>query len=138
MAAFLRKYSTLLLFLLLLTLLILSWVFPAVGLRLGVVFLLVTLGTASLVILGKHRDLYQQGKIKRKEFIRNAVLEILGVLLGMSLAGWLGRPLAALATQGIGDDLVRLIAGLLVGLLAGIGIGFLVRQTWGRLVKVPS
>ena len=138
MIAFLRKHSTLLLFLLLLTLLILSWIFPALGLRLGVGFLLVTLLAASLVILGKHRDLYRQGKITRWAFVRNAVLEILGVLLAMSLAGALSRQVAALATRGIKDDLVRVVTGIVVGLLAGIGIGFAVRQTWGRLVRVKG
>ncbi len=138
MTAFLRKYATLILFFLLLTLLTLAWVFPAMGLKLGILFLLLTLVTASFAIVGKHRELYRQGKITRQEFIRNAALEILGVLLAMSLAGGLGRPLAALATRGIGDNLVRMIAGLLAGLLAGLGIGFLVRQTWGRLVRVKG
>ena len=138
MTAFLRKHSTPILFFILLTLLILSWVFPAMGLRLGILFLLLTLVTASIGIVGKHRELYRQGKITRWVFIRNAALEIIGVLLAMSLAGGLGRQVAALATRGIGDDLLRLIAGLLVGLLAGIGIGFLVRQTWGRLVRVKG
>jgi hypothetical protein len=63
------------------------------------------------------------------------VLEITGILLAMSLAGWVGKPIAALATRQIGEGLVRVIAGILVGLLAGIGVGFLVRQTWGRLVR---
>jgi hypothetical protein len=138
MTAFLRKHSTPILFFLLLTLLILSWIFPALGLRLGVVFLLVTLLAASLVILGKHRDLYRQGKITRWAFVRNAALEILGILLAMSLAGWLGRQVAMLATRGIEADPVRLVSGLLVGLGAGIGIGFVVRQTWGRLVRVKG
>ena len=108
------------------------------GLRLGIIFLLFTLVTASFAIVGKHRELYWQGKITRWVFIRNAALEILGVLLAMSLAAGLGRPLAALATRGIGNDLLRLIAGLVVGLVAGIGIGFLVRQTWGRLVRIAK
>jgi hypothetical protein len=138
MISFLRKHSTPILFFLLLTLLILAWIFPAIGLRLGILFLLFALVTASFAIVGKHRELYRQGKISRWVFIRNAALEILGVLLAMSLAGWLGRQVAALATQGIGDGLIRMIAGLLVGLLAGIGIGFLVRQTWGRLVRIAK
>ena len=136
MIALLRKHSTPILLFVLLTLLVLSWRFPAMGLRLGIIFLLFTLVTASFGIVGKHREMYRQGKLTRVLFIRNAVLEILGVLLAMSLAGGLGRTLAALATEGIGDHLVRMIAGLVVGLLAGLGIGFLVRQTWGRLVKL--
>jgi hypothetical protein len=135
MIAFLRKYSTPILFLVLITLLVLSWRFPGAGLRLGIVFLLFSLVTGNLAVIQKHKKAYQQGNITRVVFIRNVVLEILGMLLSMSLAGLLGRQAAAMATRHIDDGLIRLIAGLLVGLLAGIAIGFVVRQTWGRLVK---
>jgi len=54
----------------------------------------------------------------------------------MTLAGLLGRSVAAMATQQMGNGLFKVIAGILVGLLAGIGVGFVVKQTWGRLVKV--
>jgi hypothetical protein len=64
--------------------------FPYDGIKVGVIFLLFTLVTTSFAIVGKHRELYRQGKITRPPFIRNGALEILG---------------------------------------------FLVRQTWGRLVK---
>ena len=137
MTAFFRNHSTPILFFILLTLLFLAWRFPAAGLKLGIVFLLFSLVTASLAALERHKKAYRAGRITRGVFIRNSVLEITGILLAMSLAGLLGRPLAALATQTIGNGLIRVIAGILVGLLAGIGIGFLVRQTWGRLVKVP-
>src|SRR5689334_15423753 len=137
MTAFFRKHSTPILFCILLTLLVLAWRFPQAGLRLGIIFLLFSLVTGSLAVLEKHRQAYRQGKITRGVFIRNAVLEITGILLAMTLAALLGRPLAALATRGIGNGLIRVIAGMLVGLLAGMGIGFVVKQTWGRLVKVP-
>ena len=137
MTAFFKKHSTPILFCILLMLLVLAWQFPGAGLRLGIIFLLFSLVAGSLAVLEKHRQAYHQGKITRGVFIRNAVLEIMGILLAMTLAALLGRPLAALATRGIGNGLIRVIAGLLVGLLAGIGIGFVVKQTWGRLVKVP-
>ena len=100
-----------------------------------IIFLLFSLVTGSLAVLEKHRQAYRQGKITRGVFIRNAVLEITGILLAMTLAALLGRPLAALATRGIGNGLIRVIAGMLVGLLAGMGIGFVVKQTWGRLIR---
>jgi len=136
MTAFFRKHSTPILFCILLTLLVLAWRFPWAGLRLGIIFLLFSLVAGSLAVLEKHRQAYRQGKITRGVFIRNAVLEITGILLAMALAALLGRPLAALATQSIGNGIIRVIAGILVGLLAGLGIGFVVKQTWGRLVKV--
>lgn len=137
MTAFIKKHSTPILFCILLTLLVLAWRFPWAGLRLGIIFLLFSLVTGSLAVVEKHRQAYRQGKIRRGVFIRNAVLEITGILLAMTLAGLLSRPLAASATQGIGNGVIRAIAGIVVGLLAGIGIGFVVKRTWGRLVKVP-
>jgi hypothetical protein len=136
MTAFLKKHSTPILFFVLLTLLVLAWHYPSAGLKLGIVFLLFSLVTASVAALEGHKKAYRAGKIARGMFIRSAVLEITGILLAMTLAGVLGRPIARMATQQIGDGLIRVIAGILVGLLAGIGVGFIVRQTWGRLVKV--
>jgi len=136
MTTFFRKHSTPILFCILLTLLVLAWRFPWAGLRLGIIFLLFSLVTGSLAVIEKHRQAYRQEEITRGVFIRNAVLEITGILLAMTLAALLGRPLATSATQGIGNGLLRAIAGIVVGLLAGLGIGFVVKQTWGRLVKV--
>ena len=51
-------------------------------------------------------------------------------LLALTLAGLLGRPAAAMATQQMGDGLFKVIAGILIGLLAGIGVRLVVRQTW--------
>ena len=138
MTAFLRKHSTFILSCTLLTLLILAWLFPAAGWKLGIVFLLFTLVTASLAALERHKKAYRAGRLTRVLFLRNGALEVLGILLGMTMAGLIGRPLAALATQQIEAGLLRIIAGIAMGLLAGIGIGFIVRGTWGRLVKAPS
>jgi hypothetical protein len=138
MTFFFRKHSTLILFCTLLSLLVLAWLFPAAGLKLGIVFLLFSLVAASLAILAKQKEAYRAGRIRRAVFIRNAVLEILGILLAMGLAGYLGRALAVLATQNIEHALVKVIAGILVGLLAGMGTGSLVRGAWARLVKVSA
>ena len=136
MAAFFRKYSTPILFFLLLTLLVLAWLFPSDGLILGIIFLLLSFFITSSAVLEKHREAYLQGKIGRSIFIRNVLLEGTGILLAMVLAGVLGRVMAGMATRQIEDGLVRVIAGIMVGMLVGIGIGTVARKTWGRLAKV--
>ena len=138
MITFVRKHSTPILFLSLLTLLVLTWLFPSYGLRLGIIFLLLSLVIANLAVFEKHKEAYRQGNIGRSTFIRNSVLEIIGILLAMLLAGLLGRYMAALATRQINDDLIRVVAGIVVGLLAGMGVGTVARKTWGRLAKVSS
>jgi hypothetical protein len=136
MTAFITKHSTLILMSLLLTLLVLAWVFPSAGLKLGILFLLLSFLIASLVALEKHKKAYRKGEIPRGVFIRNAVLEISGAFTIMLLAGLLGRYAAEVATQQIGDDLLRVIAGIGVGLLVGLGIGALAKRTLRRLVEV--
>ena len=138
MAAFFRKYSTPILSLLLVTLLILSWMFPSSGLLLGIIFLSFSFFISSSAVLEKHREAYRRGKVGRSIFIRNVLLEGTGILLAMLLAGVLGRVLAGMATRQIGSGLVRVIAGILVGLLVGMGVGTFARKTWGWLAKVDS
>jgi len=138
MAAFFRKYSTPILFFLLVTLLILAWLFPSAGLILGIIFLLFSFFIASSAVLEKHREAYRQGKIRRSIFIRNVILEMTSILLAMLLAGLLGRYMAGIATRQIDNDLTRVIAGIMVGLLMGMGVGTFVRKTWGRFAKIDS
>ena len=138
MAAFFRKHSTPILFLLLVTLLILAWLFPSAGLILGIIFMLFSFFIASSVVLEKHKEAYRQGKITRGIFIRNVILEMTSILLAMLLAGLLGRYMAEIATRQIDNDLTRVIAGIMVGLLVGMGVGTFVRKTWGRFAKIDS
>jgi hypothetical protein len=138
MTAFFTKYSTAILLSGLGILLILAWVFPAFGLRLGIAFLLLSFLIASLVLLEKHKQAYRKEEISRGVFICNASLEISGTFVIMVLAGLLARSAAEAATQGIGNELVRILAGLGVGLLVGICLGALAKKTVGRLVGSRS
>jgi hypothetical protein len=135
MIAFFKKHSTLILISLLLTLLILAWLFPSAGLKLGAAFLLGSLGIASFIAIENHRKAYVLGRVTRGIFIRNAVLEILGILFAMVLAGLLGRFVAEITTRQISHELTRILAGVLTGLLVGVGVGAFAKRTWGRFVK---
>jgi hypothetical protein len=134
MTAFITKHSTIILMSLLLMLLILAWVFPAAGLKLGITFLLLSFLIASLAALEKHKKAYRGETITRKVFIRNGALEISGTFLVMLLAGLLGRYAAEVATRQIGNDPVRLIAGIGVGLVVGLGVGTLAKKTLRRMI----
>jgi len=136
MVTFLRKHSTILLISGLLTLLLLAWVFPASGLKLGIGFLLLSFLVASVAVLEKHQKAFRNGELRRGVFIRNATLEVSGTFLVMLLAGLLGRYAAEVATQQIEQDLLRVVAGLGVGLVVGISVGVLAKRTLRRLVDV--
>ena len=136
MITFFKNHSSVILISLLLALLLLAWVFPSAGLKLGIAFLLVSFLIASLVVLEKHKQAYRKGEITRGVFIRNAVIEICGTFLIMLLAGVLGWHFAEVATHQIGNDLIRMVTGIMVGLVVGLGIGLLAKKTLRRLVKV--
>ena len=135
MMTFCKKHSTLILISFLVILLTLSWFIPSERLFLGIVFLLFSFCIAAIAVLEKQMEAYRQGRITRGALIRNAVLEITGTGLAMVLAGFLGRYFAQAATQQIGNDLIRIIAGIIVGLVVGVCVGGIARKTWGRLVR---
>ena len=137
MTAFLTKYSTLILISLLVMMLVLAWVFPSAGLKIGIVFLLSSFFLAGTAVIYKHQKAYRKGEIGRKIFIRNAAIEISGVFLVMLLAGLLGRLAAEAATQGVVPHLLRVLAGIGVGLLVGLGVGMLGKRMLRRLVEIP-
>jgi hypothetical protein len=137
MAAFITKHSTIILMSGLAILLVLAWILPAAGLKLGIAFLLWTFFVASLVVLEKHKKAYRKEEITRNVFLRNAVLEVSGTFLVMLLAGLLGRYSAEAVTQQMRNDLLRMGAGIGVGLVVGLGVGILAKKTLRRLVDSP-
>ena len=74
---------------------------------------------------------YQENRISLTQLVRNVLFQVAGIWLAMALA-WL----ADVATQQIANGLIKFIAAMMIGLLAGMGVCFLVKQMWGRLVKV--
>ena len=138
MTAFCKKHSTTILLSFLALFLVLGWLIPAERLFLGITFLVFSFLIASLAIVEKYKQAYQQSQIIRGRFFSSATLEIIGTGLIMCAAGLLGRAAAQAATQQIGDDLLRVIMGIVISLFVGIGVGTLAKLTWGRFVKTSS
>jgi hypothetical protein len=136
MTAFCKKHSTIILLSFLIGFLVLGWIIPAERLFLGITFLVFSFLIASLAIVEKHKEAYDQSKITRGRFFSNAALEITGTGLIMCAAGLLGRAAAQSAAQQIDNDLLKIIIGIAIGLLVGIGVGILAKLTWGRLLRI--
>jgi len=109
--------------------------FPSVGSLFAIMLLLFSFVAASLVVVSKHRKPYLQGLVPRRVFLRNASVELFGIILAMILAGLFGRYAVQAATAQITHEPAKLIAGIAIALLAGTGAGLLVKRTWGRLTK---
>lgn len=135
MLSFFRKYAIFIAVLLFLSLLIAIWLFPSAGLIFTILFLLLGFVLASLPVVEKHRQDYLQGKISSRVYRRNVLFDVAGILLALIVAALLGRYIAAIATEQIGNDLIKLIAGIIIGLLIGLAVGILVKKAWGYFAK---
>ena len=97
--------------------------------------LIISFAIAIFFVVQKQMKLYREKPTSRIKLARNVLFESLGILLAMVLAGLLGRTIAQIGTAQISNDLTKLMAGIVIALLAGMGVGFLVKRTWGRLIK---
>lgn len=131
-----KKYIKLLPVLIMVVTLLLLWKIPVATPILAIAIVIFSLATAILTVFKKNRKAYLQSRITRGVFARNILVEILGVLLAMTLAGLLGRYLAQLAIAKITNEVIKLIASIVIGLLAGMGVGFAMKRTWGQLLKL--
>lgn len=138
MKTFLSKYSSLLSILLIPIIFFVAWLFPSMGMVLVITSLSFGLILNSLMIVKKHRKAFLQGKLSRIIFVRNVSLEILGVVLVMCLAGFLGRFIADIATRHITNDLTKLFAGITIAFLIGMVVVALIKRGWNMLQKVVS
>ena len=131
-----KKYIKFLPILIMVVTLLLLWKIPVATPILAIAIVIFSLATAILTVFKKNRKAYLQSRITRGVFARNILVEILGVLLAMTLAGLLGRYLAQLAIAKITNEVIKLIASIVIGLLAGMGVGFATNRTWGQLLKL--
>jgi len=100
--------------------------------------LILSLGIAVFSVVHKQKRLYREWSAGKFKAARRILVELAGVLLAMCLAMSLGRYAAEAATRQIGDDLTRLVVGIVTAMLMGLGAGALVRRAWGRLVEISE
>jgi hypothetical protein len=131
------KHSTLISIALLLAVMAV-WQFPPARLMLFMILLLFSVARAIASVIAKHRAAHLQGRITFVVFVRNVLIETAGLLLAMILAGFLGRYIAQIMTQQIGNDQIRIAAGIATGLLVGIGVGVLMQRLSGRVMKTSA
>ncbi len=72
----------------------------------------------------------EKGKTTRSEFIRNTIIDLLGIALVMGLAIWLGRIAGNYVGQNWG-----IFVGIISGMAVGFGVAFLVQKVWGKVAE---
>lgn len=131
-----RKYSTNILVLLLVILLISIWLFPHFRSIFTILFLVCGLALASSPVIEKHRQAYLQGKISRRVCTRNILFDVVGIVFALILAVLLGRYFAEATTELISNEFIKLTAGIVIGLLTGLAVGIFIQQSWRRLIRI--
>lgn len=135
---YLKNHSAILFVWLLLPMLVLAWLFPASRLIIEITFLLTSFVTAVWVAVAKNRDLYRKGRLTRRLFVRNTILDISAILLAMALAGLLARTIVPISIGQMGDNLLKIIAGIVVGLSIGFGVGVFMKRIRGWVAVISS
>ena len=131
------KYTILIIVaaLLILSLFLVAWQNLAGGVTLGIIFLLFSLAATSYTVIKNHREAYLQGKASLRISIRNASLQITGILLAMVLAVLSIKLLAPIVSGYFSNDLIKVIVGICLGLLVGFMIGSLIQKGTSRLTN---
>ena len=115
-----------------------SFLVPVWANTMALTAITLSLSMATFPVVQKHIRLNRSGAASKFRLARNIVLEFIGILLAMLLAGLIGRYAAGILTRQMGDELMKLIAGILIGMLTGLAVGILVRRVWGQLVRISS
>jgi FtsH-binding integral membrane protein len=135
MKQFAKNHRTSLWILLLGVFLVCIWQFPFLAPELGITCLVFSLILVISAVFKKQKEAYLQGKISRRGFIRNVLLEIIGLIFVMAIAGLSGGYIVEITTVQIAHDIAKFIAGAVIGFLVGISVGFLLKRSWDRFVK---
>jgi hypothetical protein len=115
---------------LLIALVVSVFTYPSASGWLSVILLVSSLGMAVFFITQKHLPPYKQGQLTRVKFTRNILLDILGLLLTIGAASYLG------GMAGVWASNYGLWTGFAVGMVIGFAGALGVRSAWGRMVKV--
>ena len=110
--------------------LFLSFVYyPSISIGLSSILLVSGFGIAVFFAVQKHIPAYKQGKVTRLKLTRNILFDLLGLLLTIGAASWLGGRAGARAS----------VYGLWTGIAAGMFVGFAgafgVRFVFERMIR---
>jgi hypothetical protein len=106
--------------------------YPNISLGLSSILLVSGLGMAVFFTVQKHAPQYKQGQITRLKFTRNILLDLLGLLLTIGAASYLGAMAGRWASN------YGLWTGLAAGMIIGFAGAFWVRLLWGKVMRVAQ
>ena len=135
MITFIKKRTPLLWALILVTMLILTWLYPSSRRIIEGTFLFVSLALASLVVFVKNWESYRQAMLTRRGFVGHSIYDVFSILLAMVGAGLLANSIAQMMNVQLGSHIISIVAVIAVSLLAGMGIGILMRRIRRQVLR---
>ena len=97
---------------------------------LSTIIIVFGIGTAILFTINNNWEKHKGNELTRPEFIRNTIIDLLGLALVMGAAVWFGR-LTGFYVGGVLGNL----AGIIVAMIVGVAIAFVVQKVWGKVAE---
>ena len=126
----LQTHAPTLSLLLLLALIIALLFSPPSARLLSTIIIIFGIGTAILFTVHKNWEKHQNSEITRPEFMRNTVIDLLGLALVMGTAIWFGR-LTGFYAGGLWGN----VLGIVVAMVVGAAVAFVVNKVWGKVAE---
>ncbi len=126
----LQKHAPTISILLLVVLLVALLFYPASSSIISTVMIVFGIGAAIAFVVHGNWEKHKEGELSKANFLRNTVLDLLGLALTMGVAMWLGRLAGGYAGQNWG-----MLAAIVVGIAVGFGVALLVHKLWGKITK---
>ena len=126
----LQRYAPIISILLLLALVVALFFSPPSARLLSTIIIVFGIGTAILFTIHKNWEKHQNSEITRPEFIRNTIIDLLGLALVMGAAVWFGRLTGFYVGWVLGN-----LAGIIVAMIAGAAIAFVVKKVWEKVAE---
>ena len=125
-----QKYAPAISILLLAALVIALFLHPPSARLLSIIIIVFGIGTAILFTVHANWQKHKENELTRPEFIRNSIIDLLGLALVMGAAVWLGR-LMGFHVGGVWGN----VAGIIVAMIVGAAIAFVVKKVWGKVAE---
>ena len=124
----LQKHASTISILLLIALIVALFFSPPSARLLSTIIIVFGIGTAILFTIYANWEKHKEDELTRPEFVRNSVIDLLGLALVMGSAAWLGRLTGVYAGQNWGN-----LAGIVIAMTTGFIAAFLVGKAWGKV-----
>ena len=125
-----QKHTRTIAILLLIALLVALFFAPNATQILSTFTIVFGIGTTIIFTVKTNREEQEEKILNNRQFLKNTLLDLLGLAIVMGLAIFFGRMAGNYAGQNWG-----LLAGILAGMATGFGIGFLAQKGWGKVAE---